>query len=801
MVSLWKHYDKKYEKYETSFPPAFPWNREGKVDVPRYVMGEDGYWYDPQARSTGKALLSCTGDLMCEPRMTDACHYGDSYFFHPLFQYVRKILKGSDFAVGNLETTITDCTPYAGEYHRIARKYHCNGPECYLDSLRYAGFDALVNANNHNVDSSLMGLDDTNNYLDKHQFMHTGTYRSEDEERVLFVKINGIKVAILSYGNRYNDLDDWHLTQAGRDVYLNWFTKEKCTREVAYAREKGAEFVLCYVHWGKDYDLVPNEQQIRVLSEMKDTGVDYIVGSHTHCLQSHNVAVAEDGKEIPMMYSMGNFVTNERKELCKHTGILQLILNREGDKVSVKEYFIPCYVFDAMGTGSFCVVPSDGLLNGGIGGEKMQQIREYVRGRIGPDLEELPTGAITLAELCQAMGLAAPAELEETPIVKLAAQVDATCPQALFFAEETPAMNELRELLKRNITAIVTREPIEDFPCILTEDVKKAYLAACAAVKQRAPKAKIVLVAGPEGKTLTREMTGYVLKSNGGVLTIKDSYQVDMAPWQNLHPYHEYCVQELRADHPLGVAAVAQTIAPNVCVITGMMDGLADLVGNIQQGGLLLINGRDQALTAAVKALDTAGIQVKTYGDATVACPGLPLPEMQICAEAAYAVGLEAGLEDGLLRELIAGYTVTGYTQNVVSVDGVTLVLNMNCKSAASAASAMEVMARQAGRKIALLGDLDGQTTQQTQEEIAKAAVQNGAEAIFCMGQYAEAACAASGAEKAVAAANENELEKAVLAELKDGDVVLFNGGREMWFNLTLRRLFGLTDGFSPDSW
>ena len=221
MVSLWKHYRKDYSAYEHSFPPAFPWNREQGEDVPRYIMGEDGYWYDPKATQSGKALVSCTGDLMCEPRMTNANRYGDSFFFHPLFQYVRGILKSSDFSVGNLETTITDVSPYAGEYHRVFNKYHCNAPECYLDAVRYAGFDALVTAINHNCDSALMGLADTMDALDRHQFMHTGSFRPEDTERVLFVKINGIRVAILSYSNYYNKLDQWHLSQEGQELWLN----------------------------------------------------------------------------------------------------------------------------------------------------------------------------------------------------------------------------------------------------------------------------------------------------------------------------------------------------------------------------------------------------------------------------------------------------------------------------------------------------------------------------------------------------------------------------------------------------
>ncbi len=165
--------------------------------------------------------------------------------------------------------------------------------------------------------------------------MHTGTFRPRDRERVLFVKINGIRVAVLSYATGYNQLSERNLTQAGIDTYLNLFSKDACLRDVAHAREKSAEFVLCYIHRGKDYDLEPCPRQLDILPALQETGVDYIVGSHTHCLQAHHVAVSQDGKQIPMMWSMGNFVTNERQELCKHTGILQLLLERKNHRAGI----------------------------------------------------------------------------------------------------------------------------------------------------------------------------------------------------------------------------------------------------------------------------------------------------------------------------------------------------------------------------------------------------------------------------------------------------------------------------------
>ena len=50
-------------------------------------------------------------------------------------------------------------------------------------------------------------------------------------------------------------------------------------------------------------------------------------------------------------------------------------------------------------------------------------------------------------------------------------------------------------------------------------------------------------------------------------------------------------------------------------------------------------------------------------------------------------------------------------------------------------------------------------------------------------------------------AADENQLEKAILSCLQDGDAILICGGRKMQFSITARRIFGITDGFIPDAW
>ena len=78
MVTKWKQADPRWALYEKDQPPAFPWDRSYAKEHKRYVKGADGWWYIPGGVEGEKALLSCVGDLMCEPRLTAAHRYGDS---------------------------------------------------------------------------------------------------------------------------------------------------------------------------------------------------------------------------------------------------------------------------------------------------------------------------------------------------------------------------------------------------------------------------------------------------------------------------------------------------------------------------------------------------------------------------------------------------------------------------------------------------------------------------------------------------------------------------------------------------
>jgi len=351
---------KKYEAEKIVFPI---YERIPETYSSKYYYDADNNIYRmKKGTNPNKAVIMCAGDLMCEPAMGKAMMFNQSYFFEHGFEKVRNIFIKSDFAIANLETTVTKMVPYAHEVHRIEGRYHCNAPIEYLDALRFAGFDAFAQANNHNADAGADGLIDTVRNVHEKDFMHTGLFASEEDSRYLLVDINNIKVAFLSYTEHINrDLDKRILNELGQNVLVNRYSEEKLKKDVQVAKAAGAEFVICYIHfWCKEYSHEVTTHQETVAKEMANAGVDCILGSHSHSLQRYDEIISDEGKRIPVIYSLGNFMTSDSTSMITRKSIIYklTLIKRDGQVSIEKEECIPCRVIEGIGRSSYDIWPT-----------------------------------------------------------------------------------------------------------------------------------------------------------------------------------------------------------------------------------------------------------------------------------------------------------------------------------------------------------------------------------------------------------------------------------------------------------
>lgn len=280
----------------------------------------------PQLVSTATVLS--TGDILMHGKVINSGKQDDgSYNFDSIFQYVKSYSQAADFSVANLETTL--CGTDNGYAYAGNPKFNC--PDAIVDSLKGAGFDMLLTANNHADDTSLVGYKRTLNVVREKGLDTLGTYLSADEQKWTIEEVNGIKIGMVCYtysdGFSQNDYPLLNYNEVGENGILNYFTYDKLpefyTQLQGYLDEMkaaGAEATVVYLHWGEEYKWKtgegPNANQTAMAQKLCDMGVDVIVGGHPHVVQPVDLLTSGTDAEHKtiVLYSMGNAVSNQRKE-------------------------------------------------------------------------------------------------------------------------------------------------------------------------------------------------------------------------------------------------------------------------------------------------------------------------------------------------------------------------------------------------------------------------------------------------------------------------------------------------------
>jgi poly-gamma-glutamate synthesis protein (capsule biosynthesis protein) len=336
-----------------------------------------GTGFNPFSTETQKKVKTAecmfTGDLMCLKGQQFAAGVKSSYDFWPSYKYVAKVFEKADFVCGNLETLLSESNPITkNQVNAKNGQPQCNGPRIYLDAIREAGFDMLVTANNHTCDWGAVGITETKKHLEEYGFANTGTHYYDapadgPEDRFVIFDVNGINIAILSYTHIINQRG--YLTADQMEKMVHTFDRDKAKEDIKAAKDKGADFVVVYCHWGIENTETLNSAQLNDSKFLAESGADLIIGSHPHCLQKCEYLDTKDGRKVLCMYSMGNFCSSMVRDINNDTIILKVTIEKRAEQTGsttsmTDASYIPCHVM-TKDNHSFVVVPVSEKLNGG----------------------------------------------------------------------------------------------------------------------------------------------------------------------------------------------------------------------------------------------------------------------------------------------------------------------------------------------------------------------------------------------------------------------------------------------------
>ncbi|MFD2371038.1 CapA family protein [Brevibacillus sp. GCM10020057] len=293
----------------------------------------------PEQRLT----LMAVGDIMVHQEQLDAAWNPGTrtYDFHPFFTNVIPLFRQADWVVGNLETTMSgSASGYTG-YPMF------NTPAELGHTLKDVGFTAVSTANNHSLDRKEPGILQTIRHLDEAGLLHTGTFASAKErEEPLLLQKDGFTLALLSYTYGTNGIP----IPDGKPYLVNLIKPELIKQDIARAREKGADLVAVALHFGVEYQRLPNEAQKKTAELCLQYGADLILGAHPHVVQPYEwkTVTLEDGREHKglIAYSLGNFISAQRWDYKDVGAILKLTLYKgaSGEASIESAEMIPTYV-------------------------------------------------------------------------------------------------------------------------------------------------------------------------------------------------------------------------------------------------------------------------------------------------------------------------------------------------------------------------------------------------------------------------------------------------------------------------
>ncbi len=249
------------------------------------------------------------------------------YDYNDVFDNIRCEISEADLSFANLEVTLAG-PPYKG-YPQFS------SPAALAVACKNAGIDCLVTANNHSVDRGLDGINRTILRLDSIGIAHTGTFvnrAARDSLHPLILNRNGISVALLNYTYGTNGI------RIPEPAVVNMLNKDLVTSDIEKARLKKPDILILLLHWGTEYDTVPSPEQSVLADYFFSKGVDLIIGSHPHVLQKmvwFRDEEINNGKAL--VYSLGNFVSNQRKPKTDGGAIVRLELERTGNSFRVTE--------------------------------------------------------------------------------------------------------------------------------------------------------------------------------------------------------------------------------------------------------------------------------------------------------------------------------------------------------------------------------------------------------------------------------------------------------------------------------
>ena len=276
------------------------------------------------------------GDVLLHTRVAESGLMADgTYNYDHMFANVKDDIEGADIAIVNQEVIL------GGRDLGLSGYPAFNGAFEVGDSLVKAGFDVVLHATNHALDKGKKGLLSCLSFWEENypDIGVLGIYDTEEDADEIYVhEENGIKIAILNYTYGTNGIS----LPNDMPYAVDLWDEDAIRRDVEVAKEE-ADFVIVCPHWGTEYVLEETYDQREKAQFLADLGVDLVIGTHPHVVEPIEWVTGENGNEMLVYYSIGNFINATEvwsSGVAKRMlgAMAEVTITKDGDDAYIEKY-------------------------------------------------------------------------------------------------------------------------------------------------------------------------------------------------------------------------------------------------------------------------------------------------------------------------------------------------------------------------------------------------------------------------------------------------------------------------------
>lgn len=272
--------------------------------------------------------IAAAGDLNVTDNVVSSSN--DNLDYSAAFRDVLPLLASADLTTMNFEGNLVGM-PYGTERR--------SAPQALVQALERAGVDILQMANSWSIHNGINGLATTLQSIRACGIEPVGAFATRDEFRqsggYTIRDVNGVRVAIVAFTKGMNSMA---LPSGSEDcvnlLYTDYASDYQSvdTRGITSILEDVADerpdITIALLHWGSEVNDQISSTQKKIANLMLSEGVDVIIGTHPHYVQS---MLFDADKGTFLAYSLGDFFGDATEPGTEYSVILDLEITKDNE--------------------------------------------------------------------------------------------------------------------------------------------------------------------------------------------------------------------------------------------------------------------------------------------------------------------------------------------------------------------------------------------------------------------------------------------------------------------------------------